>query len=232
MLSDTWMLGQEVAPQASQKFLDIENDRQETDLTYTLSKGRHYTLTVFYLGTPEFSDDGTVKCSLYDATLSIAHVPDLVQETRCSEKPHAENFITTLPHEINDRDLDGDGNYNFDQILRLSSPSDFQGVTKRNISGTIQQALTKVIAITLSDNFDIRASIEFEYDLALFTVRLTEDITNDETSPDSVSSHLQSPLVFKGNDDHYKSVERELVADNVQSYFSGNTKHHLLFVDH
>ena len=97
----------------------------------------------------------------------------------------------------------------------MSSPSDFQGVTKRNISGTIQEALTKVIAITLSDNFDIRASIEFEYDLALFTVRLTEDITNDETSPDSVSSHLQSPLVFKGNDDHYKSVERELVADNV-----------------
>jgi len=62
-------------------------------------------------------------------------------------------------------------------------------------------------------------------------VRLTEDITDDETGPDSVSSHLQSPLVFKGNDDHYKSVERELIADNVESYFK-DKKHHLLFVDH
>lgn len=96
-LSDTWMLGQEVAPQASQTILDIENNKQEQDLTYTLSKGRHYTLTVFYLGTPELKDDGTAKCSLYDATLSIAHIPDLVQESRCSEKPHAECFLKTLP---------------------------------------------------------------------------------------------------------------------------------------
>jgi len=125
VLSDTWMLGQEVAPQATSQFLDIENNRQETDLTYTLSKGRHYTLTVFYLGTPEFKDDGTVKCSLYDATLSISHIPDLVQSTRCSEKPNVESFLTKMPHEINDRDLDGDGNYVFDQLLRLSSPSDF-----------------------------------------------------------------------------------------------------------
>lgn len=131
-------------------------------MTYSLSKGRHYTLTVFYLGTPEFKDDGTVKCSLYDATFSISHLPDLLKETRCSEKPNIESFMTHMPLEIRDRDLDGEGVYNFEQTLRLTSPKDFQGVTKRNLTGTVREALSKVVDISLTNNFDIKASIEYE----------------------------------------------------------------------
>jgi len=53
-LSDTYMNGQEVKPHNSQRFLDIDNNRVELDLTYRLSKGRHYSLTVYYEGTPIF----------------------------------------------------------------------------------------------------------------------------------------------------------------------------------
>jgi hypothetical protein len=41
-------------------------------------------------------------------------------------------------------------------------------------------------------------------------------------------THLQSPLVFKQNDDHYKSVRRELIAEDVES--NGPGKAHVLTI--
>ena len=49
-LSDTWMMGQEVAPQSTITSGDIDGGHTEVVTEYKLTKGRHYALTVYYLG--------------------------------------------------------------------------------------------------------------------------------------------------------------------------------------
>ena len=78
--------------------------------------------------------------------------------------------------------------------------------------------LTQAISIEPSSNFDISASVEFEFDQALFTMALTEAVKVPGGELHNELSHLQSPLVFKQNNDHFKSVKRELIADDVESH--------------
>jgi hypothetical protein len=65
--------------------------------------------------------------------------------------------------------LDAHGEYKFEKILKLSY-KDYAEFEKQKhdhiIKGTTQIALSK--------NFDIFASIEFEFDQAFFTMSLTE----------------------------------------------------------
>ena len=73
VLTDTWMLGQPVAAQSSYKVKDIEDDQVELTTEYKLTKGRHYTLTVYYVGGVQFDEDGHSQCSKFDMTISISH---------------------------------------------------------------------------------------------------------------------------------------------------------------
>lgn len=95
VLSDTFMLGSVVAPQASFKVDNIENDRIEYVLEYKLAKGRHYSLTIYYVGAFQmFDEDGHPTCSVYDLTLSISHVVQLVHDTRCSKDGKVPSFLS------------------------------------------------------------------------------------------------------------------------------------------
>jgi len=106
----------------------------------------------------------------------VAHIPELIKTTRCSEKEHAESLLEGLPASISDSDLDQDGSYTFEKVLRLSSPKDLSQVSKSHgattTPGLQSEALAKAVDIKLSNNFDVSASVEFEFDLALFTLRL------------------------------------------------------------
>lgn len=77
--------------------------------------------------------------------------------------------------------------------------------------------LTNTVFINLSHNFDISASIDADFDEALFTMALTEVVKEDSRELSTEQSNQQSPLIFKSNNDHYKTVKRELVADDVES---------------
>jgi len=105
-----------------------------------------------------------------------------------------------------------------------------------------QESLTTAVFINLSHNFDISASIDAEFDRSLFTMGLTEVLKTDERSLSwseaknhdllysTESSALQSPLMFKSNNDHFKTIKRELVADGVEST-GPERKHALTFVN-
>jgi len=128
-LTDTWMLGQEVAPQASYKVNNIENDQVELITEYKLSKGRHYALTVYYVGGAQFDQDGHTECSRYDLTISVSHAAEMVSETRCPPGDEILSLATALPKEIGDKDLDAHGEWSFEKVLRLAYPKDFKGVS-------------------------------------------------------------------------------------------------------
>lgn len=66
--------------------------------------------------------------------------------------------------------------------------------------------LRTTVFIKLSKNYDIRASVDFEFDEALFTMDLTELVKDEGHDVFYEQSHEQSPLLFKGNNDHFKSV--------------------------
>ena len=52
-LSDTWMLSKEVPPQTKFDVPDIVGEKHEHVTAFKLEKGRHYALTVYYLGTAQ-----------------------------------------------------------------------------------------------------------------------------------------------------------------------------------
>ena len=109
-ITDTWMMGQEVKPQANYKIDDVEGGHVEQISEYKLTKGRHYALIIYYIGGVEGDDfTGKTKCATYDVTMSIAHVPRILAETQCikdkSDKMH-ESLKDGLKHVINDHDLD------------------------------------------------------------------------------------------------------------------------------
>ena len=64
----------------------------------------------------------------------------------------------------------------------------------------------------METNFDIEASIEYEYDQATYSVTLDE-LTKDEDDGNELTvtkSHEQSLLEFKRNDDKVRTVVREI----------------------
>ncbi len=75
------------------------------------------------------------------------------------------------------------------------------------------------ILIDLQGNFDLEASIEYEYDQATYSIALDE-LTKDEDNDNELTvtkSHEQGLLEFKRNDDKVRTVVREIEATNVDS---------------
>jgi len=172
------MLGQQVTPQTSFKVSGIEGDRVELVTEYRLTKGRHYALTVMYIGGPKLNDEGHSKCSVFDLTFSIVHQSQLVEEVKCAASNDVASLSAALPKKITDRDLDSHGEYTFEKVLKLAYPHDFQHVEKiaatKGARGSARDIARENIEIQLEKNFDISASIEHEYDQALFTLELAE----------------------------------------------------------
>lgn len=125
-VTDTWMMGATVKPQAAFKLNDVEGGLAELVTEYKLTKGRHYALTVLYLGGAPGNALGAVECATYDVTVSIAHVPKILEETTCKVvakgKAATESLSRGLTHVITDRQLDKDGLYSFDKVLQLQYP--------------------------------------------------------------------------------------------------------------
>jgi hypothetical protein len=145
---------------------------------YRLTKGRHYALTVMYIGGPKLNDEGHSKCSVFDLTFSIVHESQLVEEVKCVAGDDIPALSAALPKKITDRDLDSHGEYSFEKVLKLAYPHDFQHVEKTPATqrdrGSARDILRENIEIQLAKNFDISASIEHEYDQAMFTLELAE----------------------------------------------------------
>ena len=221
-LTDTLMMGQEAHPHSSFKLADIEGGHTELVAEYKLTKGRHYSLTVFYVGGLEMEEQG---CTVYDLTLSISHIPKILEQTTCKgERPSLKD---ALKHVITDRDLDHEGQYSFDKTVKLQYPEDFKKVTK---VADGSNAVMEWVSIDLSTNYDLRASVDFEFDEGLFALGFTESVKSDSGEWQTAVSHEQGPLVFKQNNDHYLTVRREIVAEGVESE-SRTRKHTLTITD-
>jgi hypothetical protein len=84
-LTDTWMMGQAVTPQAAHKQSDIEGGHAELVTEFWLTGGRHYTLNVQYFGGSLADVPGRAHslCSTYDLTFSIVHSPTVLTEASC-----------------------------------------------------------------------------------------------------------------------------------------------------
>jgi len=164
VLADTWMMGQEVKPLNYFRVGDIESEHAELVAQYKLTKGRHYALTVYYLGEGSADERGHNHCAMYDLTLSIAHVSKVEADTECTAGRTVEALGIGLAHVISDRDLDSQGEYSFDKVLKLQYPGDFKKVQKIKEKGKENEILFESVAIDLSSNFDLRASLDFEYD--------------------------------------------------------------------
>jgi hypothetical protein len=177
-LSDTWMMGQEVKAQSSHKEPNIGDDQVELSKLFKLTKGRHYSLMVYYVSSGE-EDAG---CSTYDLTMGISHVADIVHETRCpANTDQVPSMLTELPKEITDRDLDHEGVYSFEKMVKLSYPGDFKSLTTIHQGHQKQEVLQHETLIKLSHNFDIQAQVEFEFDEGLFTIDFAELSPDEET---------------------------------------------------
>jgi len=50
---------------------------------YKLTKGRHYALTVYYVGGSQSDEHGHTTCSRYDVTVSITHISKVLEESEC-----------------------------------------------------------------------------------------------------------------------------------------------------
>ena len=131
-----------------------------------------------YIGGPKLNDEGHSKCSVFDLTFSIVHESQLVEEVKCAAGDDIPALSAALPKKITDRDLDSHGEYSFDKVLKLAYPHDFQHVEKTPATqrdrGSARDILRENIEIQLAKNFDISASIEHEYDQAMFTLELAE----------------------------------------------------------
>jgi len=146
VLTDTWMLGQQVTPQTSYKVQGIEGDRVELVMEYRLTKGRHYALTVMYIGGPKLNDEGHSRCSVFDLTFSIVHQSQLVEEVKCAANDEIPSMTAMLPKKITDRELDGHGEYTFEKVLKLAYPHDFQHVEKTASTGRTRGSARDILA--------------------------------------------------------------------------------------
>ena len=107
-------------------------------------------------------------------------------------------------------------------------PDDLKKLQKVTEHGRAREVLADPITIDLSQNFDVRASLDFEYDAAMFALELTEAVQGEDGEWQVEESHEQSPLIFKQNNDHFKTVRREIVAEDVEA--DTKTKKHSLVI--
>lgn len=123
-----------------------------------------------------------------------------MHETRCPSKDGFQTWSTGLPKRITDRDLERDGTYTFEQVLQLDYPKDFaklNKVTERLDSKTVSNDVLRAhIPVEISNNFDISASLDFEFDQGLFTMALVEFGNDEEGKMVADQSHQQAPLDF------------------------------------
>jgi hypothetical protein len=64
------------------------------------------------------------RCSYYDLSMSITHLSQLAPLTPCAKDDTTPSMATALPETITDRDLDYDGVYRFNKMMRLSYPNE------------------------------------------------------------------------------------------------------------
>lgn len=151
-ISDTWMMGQEVKAESSYKLPFVDDDRVEYNKLYKLQKGRHYSMMVYYISSGE-EDEG---CSTYDLTISVSHAAEMVHATRCpANSNQVQSMLTELPKEITDKDLNHEGVYSFEKMVKLSYPLDFKSLTKVHVGHQILEVLEHETEIKISHNFDI-----------------------------------------------------------------------------
>lgn len=170
-ITDTYMMGMEVKPDSDYLITDIEGDNLEHVHHYHLQAGRHYYLNIFYFSSEEHDEHLETQCPKYDLTLSISHDTELIEESKCKDGQF-ESLTEGLKHVITDRDLDGEGKYHFNKVLKLQYPNDFKKLTKHAMDN--RDVLFEKVSIDLSHNYDIRASVDFEFDQGLFTLELEE----------------------------------------------------------
>jgi len=155
----------------------------------------------------------------------------MLSETKCPAEGEIPSMLSELPHSITDDDLDREGEYTLEKVVKLAYPEDFKNALvpkKQGHHDGGMGTLMKTIDINLSSNYDLSTSIEFEFDQALFTMTLTELVKDEDDELGAAQSHLQSPLIFKQNNDHFKSVKRELLADGIES--NGEQRKHILAI--
>lgn len=178
---------------------------------------------------------GRHKCGFYDLTMSVSTAANLALASQCPPVDSTP-YMREVPKSITDSDLNN-GEYKFDKMMKLHYPEDFKGYDKNAASAyannkyAVAGAIQEAIIIELSNNFDLSASIEFEYDQSMYAVRLDElsrENPDDREDLTVVHSHLQTPLEFIKNDDKMRTVRRELIASDVDSRGSEN-KHMLTF---
>jgi hypothetical protein len=87
-------------------------------------------LTINYLGGAVIDEAGHQICELYDLTLSISHNAEMVLMSRCPKDDKTQSLLNGLPKRITDRDLDNNGEYIFEKVLRLHNPDDFKGYSQ------------------------------------------------------------------------------------------------------
>jgi len=172
-LTDTLMLGQEVPVHTSYVIGNVAGGVAEAVFEYHLSKGRHYAMNIYYLGEAPRDEEGKSTCSFYDLSMSISRETQIVLSTQCPKKDDIQTVHEGLPKTIGDSDLDRDGSYSFEKILKIN---DFSNGNERNKKALV---LAHTISLELTDNFDISSSIEFEMDQAMYSMQLNELYSDD-----------------------------------------------------
>jgi hypothetical protein len=186
-LTDTWMMGQSVTPSSDFKLDDIEGGHTELITEYKLTAGRHYHLTVYYVG-GGIQENEAARCGVYDVTFSISHISTVKGSATCDASKSVESLNAGLQHVITDKDLDHTGKYSFDKTMRLQYPHDFKKLTKIMSGKKETEAVLEWISIDLGRNYNLRTSLDFEFDEALFTLGFTESRQGEEGDWDSTSS--------------------------------------------
>lgn len=191
VLADTVMQSQEVQPHSSAVIGNIAGQVAEKVFQYRLTKGRHYALTIYYQGSPVTDEAGKPACSFYDLTLSISRETQVMLATQCPVKDDTQTVAEGLPKRITDRDLDRDGTYTFDKMLKVD---DVGG------AGARSRVYAHAVSLELSENFDVEASVDFSIDQAMYSMQLDVLATDEQAqgkSPVRGHARLQQPLAFK-----------------------------------
>jgi hypothetical protein len=222
----------EVMPMKAFLVPDVAGDVHEQVFSYKLQAGTHYALNIFYYG--KLRRGGRARCAYYDMAMSITHMSQMAALTPCKNDKNTPSMVDALPEIITDSDLNSKGMYKFNKMMRLKYPSEIDDFDPNAQLSRASRyfhdgTLSDSIIIDLSQNFDIEAKIEYQYDQAMYALKLEEVEEGDNSEELLVkTSHRQEALEFMRNDDKQRSVVRTLVADDVDSV-KEKRKHLLMF---
>jgi uncharacterized protein YueI len=100
VLADSYAMGLEQKALSTFEVTDIEGDKKEDVMSYKLQKGKHYSLTIYYIGGIDLDEHGKEICQTYDLSMAISHAHELMQQTRCTDKDESLSFTKGLPKSI------------------------------------------------------------------------------------------------------------------------------------